>query len=59
MDLILRIIAAIATLGSALGMGTTRQTLPFPPKAKRVRKQILWWRLGSTIAYALTVVGAD
>lgn len=28
-DLILRIIAAIGTLGSAVAMGTTNETLPF------------------------------
>lgn len=37
MDFILRIVAAIATLGSALGMGTTRQTLPFSTQFVKFR----------------------
>ncbi|TKY58893.1 CASP protein 6 [Spatholobus suberectus] len=37
MDFILRIVAAIATLGSALSMGTTRETLPFATQFVKFR----------------------
>ncbi|KAK7362369.1 hypothetical protein VNO77_04480 [Canavalia gladiata] len=36
-DFILRIVAAISTLGSALGMGTTRETLPFATRFVKFR----------------------
>ncbi|KAJ1405821.1 Casparian strip membrane protein [Sesbania bispinosa] len=37
MDFILRIFAAICTLGSALSMGTTRETLPFATQFVKFR----------------------
>ncbi|KAK7400902.1 hypothetical protein VNO78_12211 [Psophocarpus tetragonolobus] len=37
LDFILRIVAAIGTLGSALTMGTTRETLPFATQFVRFR----------------------
>ncbi|TKY69654.1 CASP protein 7 [Spatholobus suberectus] len=39
MDFILRIIAAVATLGSALAMGTTNETLPFATQFIRFRAE--------------------
>ncbi|KAK7407386.1 hypothetical protein VNO78_09265 [Psophocarpus tetragonolobus] len=39
MDFILRIIAAAATLGSALAMGTTNETLPFATQFVQFRAQ--------------------
>ncbi|XP_027348487.1 CASP-like protein 6 [Abrus precatorius] len=36
-DFILRIVAAICTLGSALGMGTTKETLPFATRFVKFR----------------------
>ena len=39
MDFILRIIAAVATLGSALAMGTTNETLPFATQFVRFRAE--------------------
>ena len=36
-DFILRIVAAICTLGSALSMGTTRETLPFSTRFFKFR----------------------
>nr|KYP45405.1 UPF0497 membrane protein 2 [Cajanus cajan] len=39
MDFVLRIIAAVATLGSALAMGTTNETLPFATQFIRFRAE--------------------
>lgn len=39
MDFILRIIAAVATLGSALAMSTTNETLPFATQFIKFRAE--------------------
>lgn len=39
MDFILRIIAAVATLASAVAMGTTNETLPFATQFVRFRAE--------------------
>lgn len=39
LDLILRIVAIIGTLGSAVAMGTTNQTLPFVTQFNQFRAE--------------------
>lgn len=39
MDFVLRILAAVATLGAALAMGTTNETLPFATQFVRFRAE--------------------
>ena len=40
LDFILRLVAVLGTLGSAIAMGTTNETLPFITRFIRVRAEI-------------------